>query len=159
MGVGWQALLASQHEAKKEEEMYQSRQERMQRMEDAELRANFFVRECPAELVDCTITSSIQSEYPFIKDHMIDITKGLSNLYDFVRPLRAKYLGKLKHIVLLFPFEIPVHVWRRISIFEGILFVRGSPLEEADINKRCGVFRASQVIVLADPDANSTPTN
>ena len=154
-GGGWQTLLASQHEAKKEEELYQSRQERVQRLEDDYLRNNFFVRDCPAGLDQCSIATSIQEEYPFIKDHMIVIAKGLSNLYDFIRPMRAKYLGKLRHIVLLFPCDIPEHIWRRISIFEGILYVRGSPLEESDI-KRCGVFRASQVVVLADPDANST---
>ena len=35
------------------------------------------------------------------------------------------------------------------SRFEGILIVRGSGLEEADIS-RAGIYRASEVIVLAD---------
>jgi len=84
-----------------------------------------------------------------MSEHLIVIGKGLSNLYDFIRPLRAKQLGRLKHIVILHPTDIPYNVWRRISIFEGLLYVRGSPLEENDI-RRAGIFRAEQVVVLAD---------
>lgn len=84
--------------------------------------------------------------------------KSLNTLYDFIRPLRAKYLRKLSHIVILYPKTIPFHIWRRISIFEGILHVRGSPLEEADL-RRAGVFRAEQVIVLADPNAEKHEVN
>ena len=81
------------------------------------------------------------------------IAKGLNSLYDFICPLRAKYLRRLTYIVILYPHSIPVHIWRRISIFEGILHVRGSPLEENDLI-RAGVFRAAQVIVLADPNSS-----
>lgn len=116
------------------------------KMEDDYIRTNYFIREYPADLKDVTIHSSLPEEYPYIKDHMIIIAKGLSNLYDFIRPLRAKYLGKLRHIVILYHNEIPVDIWRRISIFEGILSVRGSPLEEADLI-RSGIFRVSQVVV------------
>lgn len=79
---------------------------------------------------------------------MIIIAKGLNSLYDFIRPLRAKYLGKLNHIVILHPHDIPLHIWRRISIFEGILVAKGSSLEESDL-RRAGIFRAAQVVVFA----------
>jgi hypothetical protein len=124
-------------------------------MEDEFIRNNYFIRETPSDITEVTIHTSLPEEYPHIKDHMIIIAKGLSNLYDFIRPLRAKYLGKLRHIVILFPHELPVDIWRRISIFEGILYVRGSSLEEADLI-RAGIFRGSQVVVLADPDSNPT---
>jgi hypothetical protein len=78
--------------------------------------------------------------------------KALSNLYDLIRPLRAKSLGVLKHIIILYPHDFPLAVWQRISIFESIWIVRGSALEEADI-RRCGIFRAKQVVLLADSTA------
>lgn len=152
---GWQTLLATQHEADKLSESQNTRQERIQKMEDDFIRTNYFIREIPADITEVTIHSSLPEDYPHIKDHMIIIAKGLSNLYDFIRPLRAKTLGKLRHIVILFPHELPVDIWRRISLFEGILYVRGSSLEEADLI-RAGIFRVSQVVVLADPDSSVT---
>jgi len=72
------------------------------------------------------------------------IGKSLSNLYDLIRPLRARNLGELKHIVIIYPSDFPVAVWQRISIFESIWIIRGSALEEADI-RRSGIFKAKQV--------------
>lgn len=66
-----------------------------------------------------------------------------------IRPLRSKHLGVLKHIVILYPKDFPVSVWQRISHFESIWIIRGSALEEADL-LRAGIFKAKQVIVLAD---------
>ena len=75
--------------------------------------------------------------------------KDLSNVYDLIRPLRARYLGPLRYIVILYPHDIPTSIWRRISCFQAILFVRGSSLEDADI-MRAGIFAARQVVILAD---------
>jgi hypothetical protein len=144
----WQTLM-NQYE---NPDNKQNQQEEIQKMRDQELRKNFFIRDKPQELSSAYIKTSILDEYPYMNGHMIVIAKGLSNLYDFICPLRAKYLGRLCHIVILYPYEIPQHIWRRISIFEGIFHVRGSPLEESDI-RRAGIFRASQVVVLADPNA------
>ena len=144
----WQTLM-SQYE---NPDNKQNQQEEIQKKKDRELRQNFFIRDIPQDLSAAYIKTSILDEYPYMNNHMIVIAKGLSNLYDFICPLRAKYLGRLCHIVILYPYEIPQHIWRRISIFEGIFHVRGSPLEESDI-RRAGIFRASQVVVLADPNA------
>jgi hypothetical protein len=146
----WQTLM-NQYE---NPDNKQNQQEVIQKMRDQELRKNFFIRDTPQDLASAYIKTSILEEYPYMNNHMIVIAKGLSNLYDFICPLRAKYLGRLCHIVILYPYEIPQHIWRRISIFEGIFHVRGSPLEESDI-RRSGIFRASQVVVLADPNAEN----
>ena len=47
--------------------------------------------------------------------------------------------GTLKYIVILYPYDIPDAVWRRINVFEAVLVVRGSPLEENDLRRagRC----------------------
>lgn len=130
------------------EETYNSL-EQLQKIEDDRLRSNYYVRDEEALLEQVTIRTSLTAEYPFLSDHLIIVGKSMSNLYDLIMPLRAKYLGKLTHIVILSPNNIPHNVWNRISIFEGIFFVRGSPLEESDI-RRAGIFRASQVVVLAN---------
>jgi hypothetical protein len=143
---GWQSVM-NQYE---QEDLHQNHQEALQKIEDDNLKRNYFVRETPIDLAKAMVESHLFAEYPNITGHMIVIAKSISNLYDYIKPLRAKYLGKLRHIVLLHPFEISDHIWRRLSIFEGLLVVRGSPLEESDII-RAGVFRASQVVVLADP--------
>lgn len=143
---GWQSVM-NQYE---QEDTNQNQQEALQKIEDENLRRNFFVRDVPIELSKAMVDTHVLSEYPNINGHMIVIAKSVNNLYDYLKPLRAKYLGKLQHIVLLHPFEISEHIWRRLSIFEGLLVVRGSPLEESDII-RAGVFRATQVVVLADP--------
>ena len=61
--------------------------------------------------------------------HVIIMGKGLSNLVDLIRPLRAKYLRPMKIIIIIYPVEIPFEVWQRIAMYDGIYIVRGSPLE------------------------------
>lgn len=63
----------------------------------------------------------------------------MSNLYDLIRPLRARSLGELRHIIIIYPSDFPLAVWQRISIFESIWIIRGSALEEADI-RRAGMY-------------------
>lgn len=110
------------------------------------------------DLRDAVVKTSINDSKPFIDNHIIIIGKALSNLYDLIRPLRAKTLGTLKHIVILYPDEFPIAVWQRISIFESIWIVRGSPLEESDI-RRCGIFKCKQVVMLADASMLSSASN
>ena len=126
-----------------------SEQEFEQKMEDQYLYENFFTLEKRPKLSDCTIISSLDEEYPLIQNHTIIVGKSLSSLYDLIKNLRAKYLETLRHVVILTPIEIPFAVWSRISIFKCILVIRGSPLEESDV-LRAGIFKAAQVIVLAN---------
>ena len=132
-------------------------QEAIQKAEDAHLRENYYVRTTPAELSDCVIRTSVIEEVPILEkmcNHIIIMGKSLSNLYDLIRPLRARQQGTLRYIVILYFGDIPHAVWQRISVFEGILVVRGSSLEEADI-RRAGIFQAQKVIVLADAEGDA----
>lgn len=129
-------------------------QEAIQKAEDIHLKENYFVRGQPIELADAVIKTSVIEEVPILEklcNHIIIMGKSLNNLYDLIRPLRARQLGSLRYIVILYAQDIPHAVWQRISIFEGILVVRGSSLEEADI-RRAGIFQAQKVIVLADAE-------
>lgn len=141
----WQKLLRRHADAKASASNFE---EAMQHAEDQNLRDNYFLRAKPLDLADAIIKTSVVDEVPHIDGHLIIMGKSLNNLYDLIRPLRARYLGSLRYIVILFPDDIPHAVWQRISIFEDILVVRGSSLEEADI-RRAGIFKAQQVIVLA----------
>lgn len=143
--LAWQALLR-RHESEKSAE---TMQEELQKADDQHLRENYYVRDYLMDLRDATVRTSVTDAKPFIENHIIIIGKALSNLYDLIRPLRAKTLGTLKHIVILYPDELPLAVWQRISIFESVWIVRGSPLEESDI-RRCGIFKCKQVVMLAD---------
>jgi hypothetical protein len=141
-------LLKRNSMLKKKVETF-SYQEALVHLEEEHFYRNYYVLAHPVSISEATVKTSVIDELPFINQHLIIIGKGLNNLYDLIRPLRAKYLGPLKYIVLLYPFDIPEDVWHRISIFEAIVFVRGSPLEESNL-RRAGIFRASQVVVLGD---------
>ena len=126
-----------------------TKQEAIQNLEESHVKDSYFLRKFPADINDVLIKTSITEEVPHISNHLIVVGKSLSNLYDLIRPLRARYLGTMKYIVILCPGDIPHNVWQKISIFDAILIVRGSPLEENDLI-RAGMFRAKQVVVLAD---------
>jgi potassium large conductance calcium-activated channel subfamily M alpha protein 1 len=104
-----------------------------------------------------TIRTSLIEEIPSMHDHIILIGKDISNIYDFIKPLRAKYLGSCRSIVILYPQELPDVVWIKLSIFEAVYIVRGSGLEENDL-RRAGVYRAQSVIVLAESSSKDLQT-
>jgi len=143
----WGLLKKSAIMEKKVQSM--SRQEIMQELEDSHIMQNYYIRAFPPELRDVTVNVSVLDEYPHVDNHLIITGKGLSSVYDLIRPLRAKYLGPMQYIVILSPNDIPFDIWQRISMFDAILFVRGSPLEEANLH-RAGIFKAARVVVLAD---------
>lgn len=156
----WQNLLRERNNFGKSREGDRFFQEKQQQMEDAYARSAYYMRSHPVELFEATVKTSVIDEIPNIENHLIIIGKSVNNLYDLIRPLRAKYLGSMKYIVILYPDDIPHAAWRRISMFEGILVVRGSGLEEADI-RRAGIYRATEVVVLADTvsDRSSNSSN
>lgn len=135
-----------------------SYQEIVHRLEAEHFKENYYVAETPLDLNECIVKTSVMNEYPFINQHLIIVGKGLRNLYDLIRPLRAKYLGPLRYIVLLYPYDIPHDVWQRISVFDSLLVVRGSCLEESQL-RRAGIFRAAHVVVLADGSSGSGPSS
>jgi hypothetical protein len=124
-------------------------QEILSKQESEYVFNNFFQRKSPITLEEATIETAVLDEIPNVNQHIIIIGKGLNSLYDFVRPWRAKYLGRLKHIVILNPGGVSEATWRRVSMFEGIVYVKGSSLEENDL-RRAGIFKAAQVVILAD---------
>ena len=91
------------------------------------------------------------------KDHII-ICGTHSELYKYILPLRAKFLGSenLKYIVILTQ-NMPKNLWDSISRFEKIILINGSPLNIDDLY-RANIEFASKAIILEDkkiPDKNS----
>jgi hypothetical protein len=127
-------------------------QEVVHRLEDEHFSSTYYVRSFPIEISQVTVKSNVFDEVPSMHHHIIIIGKNLKNLFDLIKPLRAKHLGPMKYIVILHPYDIPLDVWRRISIFDGLLFIQGSSLEDNNL-RRAGIFRASTVLVLADGSA------
>eukprot|EP01038_Epipyxis_sp_PR26KG_P006416 gene6416-8833_t len=152
----WKSL--SRSSLAKRKVLTYNHQEIVTQLEDQHLTNTYFVREHPADLDDVIIKTSVVNEIPFINNHCIIIGKDLANLYDLIKPLRAKYLGSCRFIVILYPYDIPYDVWQRISIFDCMVVVRGSPLEESNL-KRAGIFRASDVIILADGSISDVDEN
>jgi len=126
-----------------------SQQEKQHKLEEEYMQNNYYMRSKVASISDATIETSVLKEIPHISDHVIITGKGISNLYDLIRPLRARDLGPMVYIVILYPFELSHAVWHMISSFDGIFVVKGSPLEEEDI-RRAGIFRAANVVIMAD---------
>ena len=83
------------------------------------------------------------------KDHII-ICGTHRELYKYILPLRAKYLGpeNLKYIVILTQ-NMPKNLWDSISRFEKIILINGSPLNKDDLY-RANVEFASKAIILED---------
>ena len=127
----------------------ETEQEHIQRLEEEHFHRYYYLRSSHVDLHDVSVRTSVIREIPSIQNHIIIMGKGISNIYELIRPLRARHLGKLKYIVILYPNDIPHNIWNKISLFDGIAVVRGSHLDENDI-RRAGIFRAQQVVVLAD---------
>ena len=123
-------------------------QEKRQQRKDNAFRENFYVARKPIDLEYVTVKTSILEEFSLVHDHIIVTGKSLNNLVDFILPLRERKKGSLRHIVILHTEDIPYHIWGQISMFEGVFFVRGSPISERDL-QRAGVFRASHFVLLA----------
>jgi hypothetical protein len=118
----WQNLLRERNNyGKALDDRYQEKQ---QQLEDEFIQKNYYMRSHPIELFEATVKTSVIEEIPNIEQHLIIIGKSVNSLYDLIRPLRARYLGSMKYIVILYPDDIPHAAWRRISMFEGILVVR-----------------------------------
>jgi len=128
-----------------------TQQEKEYQLELEFLSVNYYLRPSSQDVLsqaDCTISTSVLEEIQHCHNHIIITGSGLGNLYDLIKPLRARELGRLRYIVILTPTDLPSATWTRISVFEGLMIVKGTPLEEEDI-RRAGVFRAQQVVVLA----------
>jgi len=128
------------------------------KLENEHFVRNNYLRPYPVEISEVIIKTEVITEIPHINNHLIVLGKGLRNLYDLIKPLRAKYIGALRHIVILYPYDIPHDVWQQISLFDAVVIVRGSPLEDSNL-RRAGIFRAAQVVVLAEGSSDSVTAN
>jgi hypothetical protein len=120
------------------------------KLEMQALKQRTHVLDTPRSLQESIVPGSIIDWLPQLMNHIIITGKDLSNIYDLIRPLRAKYLGPVvKPIIVLHQYDISDVIWSRVSIFPEVYIIKGSSLHEVDL-MRSGIFRAQQVVVLAD---------
>jgi hypothetical protein len=119
------------------------------KLELSALKQRTHVLDASRDINDFIVPGSIVDWFPNLISHIVIMSKDLSNVHDLIKPLRAKYLGPIRPIVILHPYEISDAVWNQISRFPEVYIVKGSSLNEVDI-MRAGIFRAQQVVVLAD---------
>ena len=86
---------------------------------------------------------------PKYENHII-ICGFHTKIYNYILPLRAKYLGaeNIKYIVVLAQ-NLPKKLWDSISKFEKIILINGSPHSMDDLH-RANIEFASKVIILED---------
>jgi potassium large conductance calcium-activated channel subfamily M alpha protein 1 len=72
----------------------------------------------------------------------------VSNLINFVLPLRAKHLTTYPPIVILNDHEPTEKQWNQICFFPEIYFVKGTALNQRDLI-RANLMRASRVVILS----------
>ena len=72
----------------------------------------------------------------------------VSNLINFVVPLRAKYLTTYPPIVILNELEPTEKQWNQICFFPEIYFVKGSAMNHRDLI-RANIKEASKVVILS----------
>lgn len=123
----------------------QSAKEAIQETEHFHFRRCYYVRKESVSIREAVIQTSVSSEIPSMRDHLIIICKVFTNLHDLIRPLRARYLGECPYIVILYPYDVTEDMWAPLSMFESVAVVKGSALEEVHL-KRAGIYRANKVL-------------
>ena len=127
----------------------ESRNELLIQLKETHFRTNYYIRTHPLPLEEAIIQDSLHNKFPKMKNHIIIIGKGMTNIFDLIRPLRAKYIGVLRPIIILTYDIIDQDSWSRIAMFDLVYIIKGSALEERNL-RRAGIFRSKRVVVLAD---------
>ena len=80
--------------------------------------------------------ASEDSNFIKLKNHIV-VCGIHSSIYEFVLPLRAKYLKNyMQDIVIIADFEaVPVSLWESIHRFQNIFLIFGSPLDKEILTK------------------------
>lgn len=67
-------------------------------VEDKYLYEHYYLREERAEMKDVVVKTALLDEYPYVNKHLVVVCNTTANLYDFIKPIRAKSLGPMRFI-------------------------------------------------------------
>jgi len=87
-----------------------------------------------------------------IQDHS-DITNHIvvcgihPSIYYFLLPLRASYLTELQYVVILSPDPPSNDIWEGLNRFPKIIYIKGSPLVDEDL-QRANIGFADKAVIL-----------
>jgi len=80
--------------------------------------------------------ASEESNFVKLKNHIV-VCGIHSSIYEFVLPLRAKYLKHyMQDIVIIADLDaVPIKLWESIHRFQNIFLIFGSPLDKDILTK------------------------
>ena len=115
-------------------------------VEEEYLENDYYLLEKPCTLISRTLIS-VKNSFE-VTDHIL-VCGIHPSMYYFILPLRAKYLNRIQHIVILNPERPNNNLWQSINIFPNIVFIKGSPKSEEDLI-RANISYADKVVILND---------
>ena len=110
----------------------------------ANLFEDYYIRKTPKKQTNVTV-STLENSIEVIS-HIV--VWGIhSAIYNFVLPLRARYLSSIQYIVIITDEPIKPEIWESISRFPNILLINGSPLSQETLLK-ANINYADKAVIL-----------
>jgi len=111
-----------------------------------EYRANYFMLKRPAHQEEAAL---YKADYRRIENHVI-ICGLVASIEHFILALRTRIMGTSRPpIIIMTTEQIKTEIWKKINLFEDVYFIRGSPLNPADL-ERASINRAIGVVILSE---------
>ena len=111
-----------------------------------EFKQNYFLLKRPAHQEEAAL---YKADYRKIENHVI-ICGLVSSIEYFILALRTKIMGSSRPpIIIMTTEQIKTEIWKKINLFEDVYFIRGSPLNPADL-ERASINRAIGVVILSE---------
>ena len=117
-----------------------------QENEEEAKRNNYYIEKRPVDQTKIRIDSAYERR---IENHVI-VCGGISvGINSFVTSLRPRILGDCRPAIIFLTTEpFKTQLWQTINTFEGIYYLKGSPLNPADL-ERASINKASAVVILS----------
>ena len=108
------------------------------------LSEDYYIRKTPKKQTNVTV-STLENSIEVI-NHIV--VWGIhSAIYNFILPLRARYLKNIQYIVIISDEPIKPEIWESISRFPNILLINGSPLSQETLLK-ANINYADKAVIL-----------
>ncbi len=147
--AGFQKYEPSRISAKELDEMRKKGRTKTQADMD-ECRQNYYLLKRPAQQEEAAL---YKADYRKIENHVI-ICGLVSSIEYFILALRTKIMGGSRPpIIIMTTEQIKTEIWKKINLFEDVYFIRGSPLNPADL-ERASINRAIGVVILSEEISN-----
>ncbi len=111
-----------------------------------EFKQNYYILKRPAQQEEAAL---YKADYRKIENHVI-VCGLVASIEYFILALRTKIMGGSRPpIIIMTTEQIKTEIWKKINMFEDVYFIRGSPLNPADL-ERASINRAIGVVILSE---------